>query len=143
VYSCCINACVRVCVCDWVCFCVWVHVCVRARVHASPGLSDLGPSIIWGFTRISFHQFSLKVGLKHPNYLDAVGISSPELDPQPWRFTNNSLIFTSHDNRLGCTMYPPQTPHFIRTVYLSLTKDRSSLGRAQAPHWLASCWSHP
>ena len=76
-YSCCILACVRARVCDCVCFCLWVHVCVRARAHVSRGLSDLGPSIIWFFTRLSFHQFSLSVGPKHPNYSD-------ESAPRSW-----------------------------------------------------------
>jgi len=70
-------------------------------------------------------------------------ISTSELDPQPWYFTNNSLSSPSHDNSLGYTLYPPQTHHFTRAVYLPLAKESSSVGRAQAPHRLASRWSHP
>jgi len=44
-------------------------------------------------------------------------ISTSELDPQPWHFTNNRIIFPSPEHSLGWTLYPPSTPHFTRAAH--------------------------
>jgi len=139
----CIRACLRMCV--WVRFCTWAHQCVRACVHMRRGISDLGPSIM------CFPHTTLLQPILFQHWAETSEllrrISSSELDPQPWHFTNNKISFPSSHNSLVCNLYPPSTFHCIRAAQLAppppLPKERSCVGRALAPHRLAPHWLHP
>jgi len=69
------------------------------------------------FTRLFFHQFSQR-WVETYEVLGRTWISTSELDPQPLRLKNDSLSAPSPNNSLGCTLYPPETPHFTHNAHL-------------------------
>ena len=65
-------------------------------------------------------------------------ISTSELDPQPWHFTNNRIIFPSPEHSLGWTLYPPSTPHFTRAAHLPHPLPKRV--RLRGVHWHRTGW---
>jgi len=63
-----------------------------------------GSTIFFSHDSSSTNSLYLKVGQKHFGR-----ISSSELDPQPWHFTNDRIVFPFSDNSLGWTLYLPST----------------------------------
>jgi len=130
------RACLRVCVCAWVRLCTWAHQCVRAHVYMRPRTSTFCQSII-----CCFHTTLLQPILSQ-NWAETselLGrISSSELDPQPWHFTNNRFVFISPDNSLGWTLSPPSTPHFTCAAHPPHTLPTRV--RLWGLHWHRTGW---
>jgi len=111
---------------------------VPACIHVRPGLSNFGHSIICSsFSHTTLLQLILSQSWVETS--ESLGrISSSELDLQPWHFTNNRLSFPPPDNSLGCTLYPPSTPHFTRTAHLPHPLPKRT--RFWDVHWHRTDW---
>ena len=125
------RACLRACMCAWVRLCKWAHQCVRAYAHMRPGMSDLCPSIIFFSHTTLFRPILSQSWAKTSELLGR--ISTSELDPQPWHFTNNRIIFPAPDTNLGWTLYPPSTLHFTCAAHLHHSLPKRA--RLWGVHW--------
>ena len=88
-----VRACVYICV--WVRFCMWAHRCVHACEHMRRGMSDVGPSMTWFSHTTLLQLIPFQSWAQTSELLGR--ISTSELDPQPWHFTNNRINISSPD----------------------------------------------
>ena len=131
-----IRACLHACVCGWVRYSTWAHLYVRTCVHMHRGMSDSSPSIIWVSHTTLLQPILFKSWAETSELLGQ--ISSIELNPQAWHWTNNRISLPFSHNSPWGNLYPPSTPHFTCTAHLPHPLPKSA--RLWGVYWHRACW---